>query len=117
MAITDLQFANSFSMVSGLSASKFPFLVKYNPSSETPKSLEVSSLITSSKLSPLTPKKKPKLAKDCSAAIRYFSFKISMLNTFGDVLGISIKEVTPPASAALLSVYKSPLWVSPGSRK
>ena len=49
--------------------------------------------------------------------MRYFSCRISRESTLGLVLGISIYEVTPPATAALLSEWISPLWVSPGSRK
>src|SRR3546814_15343220 len=39
------------------------------------------------------------------------------VNALGTVLGISIKEVMPPATAALDSDRIVPLWVRPGSLK
>ena len=112
-----MHLENNFSIVSGLSASRLPFFVKYKPSSETANTCEVSILQTSSTLSPFTPNRKPKFANDFSAAIWYFSANTSRVNTFGNVFGMSIKEVTPPATAARLSVYRSPLCVNPGSLK
>ena len=52
-----------------------------------------------------------------SEPIRYFSLRISIVTVCGLVLGISIKEVTPPAAAARDSLKISPLCVSPGSLK
>ena len=45
------------------------------------------------------------------------SSRASMVVVCGLVLGISIKEVIPPATAALDSVLIQALWVNPGSRK
>jgi len=52
---------------------------------------------------------------DLSEAISYFSFRLSTVKILGTVFGISIKEVTPPAMAALVLAYRLPLCVSPGS--
>ena len=58
---------------------------------------------TSSILSFEAPIKNEKFAKDFCSPNRNFFFNKSCVNVCGEVLGISIKEVIPPATAALLS--------------
>src|SRR5262245_56520908 len=61
--------------------------------------------------------KKELFANELRAQISYFSSSSFCVSVFGTVFGISIKEVTPPATAALDSVKISALCVRPGSRK
>jgi hypothetical protein len=56
MAIMDLQLANNFSIVSGLSASRFPF-GKGTSRHQKPNKLTGIGFIISSILSPLTPRR------------------------------------------------------------
>ena len=58
---------------------------------------------TSFMLSFEAPIKKEKFARDFFSPNRNFFFNKSCVNVCGEVLGISIKEVIPPATAALLS--------------
>ena len=55
--------------------------------------------------------------KDPAAAIAYLSANNSCVSALGTVFGISIKLVTPPATAARASLAIVALWVKPGSLK
>ena len=63
----------------------------------------VSVFNTSFKLLLETPMKKVKLAKDFSSPISNFSSNSFCVKVCGLVFGISINDVTPPLTAALLS--------------
>ncbi len=63
---------------------------------------------TVSRLSRLTPKWKPKLATLWAAARRFFSASASRLSVAGRVLGMSMKLVMPPATAARDSLAIEP---------
>ena len=57
------------------------------------------------------------MATDTCEARTILPRRASAVTVAGLVLGISINDVTPPATAARLSVAISAFSVSPGSRK
>ena len=117
--------ANSLSSVSPASTSMFPVddpMNTFTPAMSSgvipvDSSPAVIRRQISSTLSLVAPIWNDILATDFSFASCTFPFNLSAVVVAGDVFGISMTLVTPPATAASDSVAISALCVSPGSRK